>query len=70
MIEELISLYHPDDLIPLIELLENLNESTIVNIQELVKTRVYTEWLLGLNVAMLVLLIVIVFSTFFSNYSR
>lgn len=68
--EEFISLYSPDDLIPLLESLNNINESITVILQELVRTRVYIEWLIGLNVAMFVILIIIVFSIFFANYSR
>lgn len=55
------SLYNPTDLEPIIESLNLL-------VQEFIKTRVYTEWLLGLTVAIFALLIIIVFSIFISNY--
>lgn len=68
--EELIieCLYSPNDLIPIVDSLNAVTETLKVTLQELVKQRVYTEWLLGINVSLFALLIVIVFSIFFTNY--
>ena len=55
--------------------LENLiDEAVITNdllntaVEEIAKIQVYSEWILGLNVAIFALLIVLIFAVFMSNY--
>jgi hypothetical protein len=58
-----VSEYQPSDLEPIIEVLES-------NLQELVATRVYNEWILGLTVATLFVMVALIFAVFFANSSR
>ena len=58
-----VSEYQPSDLEPIIEVLES-------NLQELVATMVYNEWILGLTVATLFVMVALIFAVFFANSSR
>lgn len=61
--EEFICNYNPQDLEPISDLLEGI-------LQELVKARVNTEWILGIGIATFCILIALIFATFLSNMSR
>lgn len=60
--------YSSRDLEPIIENLELTVETLNISLQELVASKVYSEWLLGLNIAIIALLIIIIFAIFFANY--
>ncbi len=38
--------------------------------QENIKIRIYSNWIIGLNISIFILLIVITFAIFFSNYNK
>jgi hypothetical protein len=61
--EEFICNYDPQDLEPIQDLLEGI-------LQELVKVRVNTEWILGLSIATFCLMIAFIFAAFLANMSR
>ena len=63
-------LYSVDDLQPIFESLAINNDLLNASIQELVKTRVYLTWVVGLNIAIFSVLIVIVFAIFFSRFNK
>lgn len=63
-------LYSVDDLHPILESLTANNDLLNASIQELVKTRVYLTWVVGLNIAIFSVLIVIVFAIFFSRFNK
>jgi hypothetical protein len=63
-------LYSVDDLQPILESLTANNDLLNASIQELVKTRVYLTWVVGLNIAIFSVLIVIVFAIFFSRFNK
>ena len=44
------------------------HQSIISLLEQFVKVKVYNEWILGLNVAIFALIIILIFSTFISNY--
>lgn len=48
--------------------LEPIVETLNISLQELVTSKVYNEWILGLNIAITALLIIIIFAIFFVNY--
>lgn len=51
------------DLQPFLELLD-------IIAQENIKIRIYSNWIIGLNISIFILLIVITFAIFFSNYNK
>ncbi|MCQ4922965.1 hypothetical protein NE686_07715 [Tissierella carlieri] len=63
-------LYSVYDLQPILESLTANNGLLNASIQELIKTRVYLTWVVGLNIAIFSVLIVIVFAIFFSRFNK
>ena len=52
--------FQPDDLTPVIDLLDDLLSQTV-------QTKVYNEWLLGINIAMFFVLVGLIFAVFISQ---
>lgn len=60
--------YNVQDLEPIYESLNLISDSLNVSLHQLIQNRVYSEWILGLNIVIVSLLVIIIFSIFFTNY--
>lgn len=68
--DPIISLYDPADLLPIIEKFELLERNSLLILQEGIKIRIYSQWSMGLLMAIMSILIVTVFVIYFASYGR